>query len=149
MRSKRRVRAFTIMEMMIVVIIIGIVSGFSIPNYQRAVEQAHERDAIDNIKILMDAVKLYRAKHDGQLPPNLADINAINTTLKTSIIANQMSYACGFLGLTYWECRATSPQGWWLHAEPDFAPCPSVVHCIVASPIPCPTIPTWYTCVPE
>lgn len=83
-------RGFTLMELMIVVVIIGIIAGFAIPNYGKAVQKAHERDMLAQLTSIHAANLLYRSYEGkywdtGGADKTLADINS---TLSLNIIAN-------------------------------------------------------------
>ncbi|MFH1359586.1 MAG: type II secretion system protein [Candidatus Omnitrophota bacterium] len=89
-------KAFTLAELMVVVIIIGIVAAFAIPNLRRSVERAHAREAINNLIAIHAASHGFRSENGTFWPDTSASNNliAINTNLNLNIIANQMTYAC-------------------------------------------------------
>ena len=88
--------AFTLTELMIVVAIIGIIAGFAIPNYTKAVERAHLRDAIIQLTNVHAANQIYRAENGSYWPPaNGQDLTAINANLDLGILPNGMTYTCG------------------------------------------------------
>ena len=90
-------KAFTIMEILIVVIIVGIIAGFSIPNYRKANESAYERDAVLQLSTLHDAEQLYHAREGGLYwPPDTTvyNVSQINSALDTSLIENGMTLTC-------------------------------------------------------
>ena len=82
---------FTLMELMVVVVIIGIIAGFALPQYQKSVRKSHERDALVQLATLHAANAIYRAKEDEYLPA-AANLAAINSGLNINIIANQKTY---------------------------------------------------------
>ena len=90
-------KAFTIMEIMTVVIIVGVIAVFSIPNFTRAMEKAYEDDAISQLAAIHTANEIYRAQ-DGNFWPasDTAShpVSDINSALGLSIIPNGMDYAC-------------------------------------------------------
>ncbi len=60
--------AFTLMELMIVVIAVGLIAAFGIPAYDKAVERSYERDGINNLSLLYSAEQAYRARYGGYWP---------------------------------------------------------------------------------
>jgi prepilin-type N-terminal cleavage/methylation domain-containing protein len=86
--------AVTIIEVIVVIIIIGLVLAFAIPNYQRNIARAYEKAAFDNLNLIKSSMGLYKAKN-GSLPASaLADAAAINATLGIAIIADNLTYSC-------------------------------------------------------
>jgi len=88
--DRGEIKGFTLMELMVVVIIIGIIAAFAIPNYNKSVQKAHERDMLAQLTSIHASNLLYRS-YDGKYwyaagdPQNLA---AINSALSINIIAN-------------------------------------------------------------
>lgn len=93
-------RAFTMVELIIVMVIIAVIAAFSIPNFTKTINRAKSRDAILNLNVIHASNVLYRARNGVNL--TAANIAAINTALGLNIIANGAAYACN--GTT---CTAT------------------------------------------
>ncbi len=90
--NKKMKAGFTLLEIIIVVVLLGIIAGFALPNYQKSIRKAHERDAIVQLSSLHATNLMYNAQDGGFLPGTL-DITGINTGLGINIIANGMTYA--------------------------------------------------------
>lgn len=106
-------RAFTIMEVMTVVIIVGVIAVFAIPNFSKTMTQSHEQDTMTQMTALHAANEIYRAQNGGYWPPDASTYNlaAINSALGLSILSNGMNYGCvGNTGAGY-TCTANRPSG--------------------------------------
>ena len=72
-------KGFTLLELLIVVIIIGILATFAIPQYLKAVERAKGSKARHNMSLISEAEKMYRADNDTYLAagdtPGTTDLN--------------------------------------------------------------------------
>jgi type IV pilus assembly protein PilE len=115
MKKHFSIKAFTIMEILIVVIIVGIIAAFAIPNYGKSVDQSHTQDAIIQLSAIRTANQLYYARTSKFWPAvaGTKDVSAINTALSLNIIENAMTYTCdvpGALGTTF-VCTATPASG--------------------------------------
>jgi type IV pilus assembly protein PilE len=89
-------KAFTLIELIAVVIIVAIVAAFAIPNYTKTIERAHLKDATGNL-IAVHSAQQVRFSEQGKYWPDSAitvDLASINTNLKLNIIAQSMTYTC-------------------------------------------------------
>ena len=53
-------RAFTLLELLIVVVIISILAGIAVPNYMRTTEKAKMRDAEGKLNLIYQAQRIYQ-----------------------------------------------------------------------------------------
>lgn len=108
-------KAFTLMELMTVVVIVGIIASFAIPNYQRTIERAHQRDADTNLMSIHAANQIYRAENSvfwpGMANPGNQNLAQINQNLRLSIIGNGMTYLCSSATNNDFTCTATRIGG--------------------------------------
>jgi len=57
-------KGFTLVEILVVVLIIGILSSVALPNYQRSIEKTRATEAMNNIKAANDAVYAFAAERN-------------------------------------------------------------------------------------
>ena len=63
-----RKKAFTLIEILIVIAVLGILAALVIPQFQDYSQKAKEANAKANLKILRDAIERYAAQHGGVAP---------------------------------------------------------------------------------
>ena len=107
-------RAFTLVELMLVIVIMGIIAGFTVPNYGRAVGRAYMRDGRNNLIIIKEANQINRAQQGVYWPATavVQNLAAINTNLRLNILANGSTYTCvGVAGGATFTCTALRATG--------------------------------------
>ena len=72
-RSGKHTRAFTLVEVVIVVLIIGMIASMAIPRISRASEGASDTALAGDIVIVRKALLLYAAEHENDFPGPTAD----------------------------------------------------------------------------
>jgi general secretion pathway protein G len=71
-RSKRD-HAFTLVEILIVVVILGILAAIVIPQFSNATQTARENTMKDDLRYLRTQIGCYQAQHDGVAPGVTSD----------------------------------------------------------------------------
>lgn len=69
-------KGFTLIELMIVVVIIGILAAIAIPKYQNVTTNAKAATIIGDTRVLLNAAQLYLTEK-GEYPPDCIDFNSI------------------------------------------------------------------------
>ena len=65
---------FTLLELLVVVLIIGILAGIALPQYQKAVGKARFSTLKDNARVIKDSMDRYYLTHD-TFPDNLNNLD--------------------------------------------------------------------------
>lgn len=66
--TKRRRSAFTLVEILIVVVIMAVLAATIIPSFSNSVADAKLNTATFNLNTLRSQIEHYRAEHDGKVP---------------------------------------------------------------------------------
>lgn len=68
-------RAFTLLELLIVVLILGILAAIVMPSFTSASAQGEEAAVRANLRILRTAMERYRLQHKGSYPTSLTALD--------------------------------------------------------------------------
>lgn len=90
MRSLKLQKAFTLLEILVVVIIIGILAALGFPNFAKTKESTLDKEAQANLKLISVAEKIYHLENAVYYIS--ADRTAINNGLKLSLPAQNWNY---------------------------------------------------------
>lgn len=102
-------RAFTMMELMVAIILIGIMAGYVLPNFDKAADKARERDAIIQLQAIYAANAMYKERN-GQYLQGSFDGSELNSNLSLYLIENGMDFSYLSCGTSY-RARADVTNG--------------------------------------
>ncbi len=103
---------FTLLQLLLAVVIIGILAGISIPNYNKAKERALGKIARANLKLMAAAEKVYKMDYGvyrGCPCENIDECNepvGCNTVLRLNLDTESWTYAAQSLGPANFRVRA-------------------------------------------
>ncbi len=100
----KAIKAFTLMELVIVIVILSIISSFGIPSFIKTVNRSKARNAINNLSIIHSLNSNYRNKFGYNIFSG--NIASVNTQLELNILSDGLTYNCGS-GTT---CVASMPS---------------------------------------
>lgn len=107
-----KAKAFTLIEILVVIIIIGILAAVALPNYEKAKERALGKEAIANLKLIAAAERIYRMETSGYYPSpggtvdeagiitggTVDAVGTINSNLKLSLTETNWDYSITTIG---------------------------------------------------
>ena len=92
-----KIKSFTLIEIIIVIIIIGILAALAVNQYTPARERAVSREAVSTLRLVAAAERIYRMEIGGFYPPvALSPVTTpkdINDNLKVSVNENNWDYS--------------------------------------------------------
>ena len=138
-RYKRFCCAFTLVELMMVVTLIGLMAVFVVPNYTKAISRSSERTANNNLAIIYAAQNLKKNSGGSYLACTAANIN---TNLSLGIVDPAIDYTCASATGAAFSCKATRKDGYFTLGVSDTnatvcccsASCPLLAACSPACP---------------
>lgn len=110
-RHRRLSRAFTLVEVVMVVMILGMISSMAIPRLSRGSEAAASAALGGDLAVVRKAILFYAAEHGGVFPG----------TTEARFIAHLTQYTNASGSVTSTTPGTTTPYGPYLHRVP---PCP-------------------------
>lgn len=90
-------KSFTLIEILIVIIIIGILAGLALPGFNVTKERTLDKEAKASLLLIQAAEKIYKMEQGAWYPPGATTIviSDINANLKVSLPANQVNWTYG------------------------------------------------------
>ena len=140
-----KTKAFTLMEMVVVIILVSIVAAFAIPSYITGIRKARERDMNVQLKVIHSAAQLYRSQA-GQYPNQASGpLNYINQTFGLTlppVIGFVYRYSSVDPALFEADIQWDAPGGARLFdLEINQGPFSATNPCCNAGSIACPSVP--------
>lgn len=75
----RNQKGFTLMELMIVIVIIGVLAAIGVPAYRNYIDNAKKQTCAANRRTLATAVGLYMTENNGNVPDKVDDLEGYMT----------------------------------------------------------------------
>lgn len=102
-------RAFTLLELLVVLIIVGIMAGIAIPNYTKTRERALNREAQTALSLIQAAERIYRLRNPTYYGSLVLD--DINDNLKLSLSSQVWTYSIVAGANAFTASARRSPTG--------------------------------------
>ncbi len=122
-------KSFSLVELMVVLIIIGILASIALPNYNKIKERAIDKEAIANLKLIQAAEKIYKMEIGGYYSNSGA--SNINTNLKLDLTEKNWQFGANSLG-TGKADRVSGGRNWTINIG-DSEPCCTGADCPAGS----------------
>lgn len=78
--NRKNQQGFTLVELLIVVIILGILAAVVIPQFNSAANESREAAVASNLATIRQAIEMYKVQHNDSLPTAAIVNELINTT---------------------------------------------------------------------
>ena len=75
MRTNKKNSGFTLVEILIVVVILGILAAIVIPQFTQASTEARENSLKANLQTIRSQIELYKIQHNDDLPGTVAGVD--------------------------------------------------------------------------
>lgn len=90
-RIKTKERGFTLSEVMITTVIVGILTSVALPNFFRQIQTTCQSEAASNLRLLSNIASSYKDIY-GDAPENWYEMNKISAVMTTSGPANERRF---------------------------------------------------------
>jgi prepilin-type N-terminal cleavage/methylation domain-containing protein len=91
-------KAFTLIEMILVVSMVGVLSVIGITSYDKSKNKALAREAVANLKLIAAAEKIYRMESDSNTYVACDDAAECNSTLNLNLNETNWAYSVALDG---------------------------------------------------
>lgn len=117
--------SFTLLELLVVLIIVGIMAALSITNYTKTSERAYDREAQSALSLIQSAERMRRLRSAAYYPPSgtEGDMGNINTNLKLNLAEQRWDYSIAGGTDTFTANATRSGRTWSINQVDSGASC--------------------------
>ncbi|GJM22528.1 MAG: hypothetical protein DHS20C15_24430 [Planctomycetota bacterium] len=85
--NRKNQQGFTLVELLIVVIILGILAAVVIPQFNSAANESREAAVTSNLATIRQAIEMYKVQHNDELPGNATGVTLEQALTQTTDLA--------------------------------------------------------------
>lgn len=97
MRRRER-KGFTLVEVLIVVVILGILAATVLPQFTSATKDAKESAVVQDLQMLRQQINMYKFQHDGKLPGTATGVTFEQAMMNKTDIDGTLNATSGKFG---------------------------------------------------
>lgn len=113
----RRAKAFTLVELLVVVVMLAILAGIVLPSFSNASQSARETMLLENLRIVRTQVQVFKAQHN-DVAPGYPDLDTSAVPTEDAFVAH-MTMATTLSGDVAAPGAADHPYGPYLREIPE------------------------------
>lgn len=106
--SRNQIKAFSLLELMVVVIIVAIIVSLALPNFRKAYLDTQDREAISMLKLIQQGLKIYYLENN--VYGACGDTSNCNAFLRLSLTSKVWNYSVPNATCTTY-CTSALPLG--------------------------------------
>jgi len=114
-RKKKRLYGFTLVELLVVMLVVGILMAIAVPSYFSVTADARKTNFCSSLAEIEKALQMYAVRHNGEYPQNIDENTILNNDYFSKIPKNPYTNQLMKPATTFSEAKAGS----WTYARPD------------------------------
>ncbi len=107
----KKFNGFTLVEIMVTIVILGMIVSFAIPTLMKSVEKGRARRAKANLMSIHAALHFYHGNADTFLATDQASLASINSALSLNLIDDSFDYSYDYVSADQFAVTASRTSG--------------------------------------
>ena len=122
--ERRNHSGFTLIEILIVVMILGILAAIVVPQFASASKEAKQASLVSTVQTLRGQIALFRLQHNDWLP-GASPVLGTGATFDQAVFWSQLTSFSNIAGVTSTARTATHDKGPYMQSIPTNPLCPT------------------------